>query len=251
MNIKPIIIKLDNDVEINITSGKINDIQVEDDVFILRYLKTRYLTNTERFKEHFVRRALSKMKELNDFSDINVLKNMVQIFSDVKPFDFLSASKVDSTALRGIAFSEIDIEKVINKCGGKRINVEGIELPQRFYNEDGSYEIKNMSLVYELYEVDLSEIIPEMSLAYAVKCWCTSTNKAAFLWVKDEDAQKGPLHAIASLCYIWKDALNKKGVTLKRHGDIFIFETDEKVDCTGEIVQLDKETYFKLLCAQT
>lgn len=246
---------LDNDVEINITGGTINNLKTGHEEFIPKYLKTRYLTNYERFNEHFLNKALSAMKSTNNFSDFYVLKNIVKMFCEIEPFDFITASKVEDTALRGIAFSEVSIEEIISKCGGKRIQTEGIELPQRFYNMDGSYNIKNLSLIYELYEVNLDALSEgnrgSIGKSYAVKAWCTSTNKAVFLWVRDEDAKKGPLHAIASLCRVWENVLNAENVTLKRHGDIFLFETSEEVDCSGEIVSLDKDTYFRLLCAQT
>ena len=247
--INKVVVNISPIVSINLDSFELNDLQL-DHVFFVKYLKTMFDGSMSTYKNRFLLPALSEIKKSDRVEMIPLINSITEQYIQCTPFDFVSAFKVEDTALRGLAFSVIDIEKIITKCGGVRTKTEGIDVPQRIYKLDGTYESVDVSLVYELWEVDLSVLDEDYSMGYAVGCWCTSTSEKHFLWVDPENAMKGPIEAVASLCWVWENVL-KANPTLKRHGDIFLFETDIEVTPVGDPIPLDKETYFKLLVAQS
>lgn len=138
---------------------------------------------------------------------------------------------------------------MMDNLGNERISTEGKNVTHKFYKEDGSYELKNYDVIYELYKVDCSKLNVDDSV-YAVKCWCTTTNKEHWLWVETKYAMKGPLEAIASTMRVYENMIPHIK-SIKRQGDVLLFEMNQYVKPSGNIVPLTADQYFSLLEAQS
>jgi hypothetical protein len=235
---------------------------------VVSYLKGIY-TNKDRFFDRFVepiKIGLSMTGREDRHANVDL---MMEYYDMVDAFTYKEAMEIADPTFRAMVFGSISIEQMLTHLGHKRVAIEGIRVNHRVYSaeyadmeaSDGSimsvvaedatptYEMKEFDLVYELYEVDCTELGAN-DVGYVVKCWCTSTNKEHWLWVRPEYAKKGPLEAIASTCMVWENVLPYI-TCLKRQGDVFLFETSRHVVPSGEIVSLTAEQYFKLLVSQS
>lgn len=244
---QPIEFTIGDDLTLNFDQFTLNNVQAYEE-FLYRYLKMRY-NSVDQFVSRFIQPFVKAALEVDRNVD-NYLERMIRLFVNAIPYSWNECWTIQNDFLRGIAFSAIDIAKIIEECNGVRIKTEGIEQPQRIYKEDGTYEVTSIHLVYEMWKADLSKINQNLDKGYAIKCWCTSTSEEHFLWIPPESADMSPLEAIASLCYVW-DGVLSKNPTLKRHGDVFLFETDEVPDITGNPLPLTKDEYFSILVAQS
>jgi hypothetical protein len=145
-------------------------------------------------------------------------------------------------------FGSINVPDMIRQLGSERVNVEGKEVTHRDYNEDGSYTMRTYSIIYELHKVSGEKL--NIEDVYAVKCWCTTTDKEHWLWVEDEYAQKGALEAIASTMRVYENMIPHI-VSIKRQGDVLLFEMDKEVKPAGNIIPLTAEQYFGWLVSQS
>lgn len=212
-----------------------------------KYLKTRF-NSVEQLTEHFINPMKIAMQMLEIEDRIHQLEIIIHYFKQTKPFTYKEAFAIPIQEFRALVFGSINVVEMINNLGNTRISVEGKEVTHRFYNIDGSYSMKTYDVIYELYEIDCSELGVENN--FCVKCWCTTTNKEHWLWVEKTYAQKGPLEAIASTVRVYKNMIPYIK-NIKRQGDVLLFEMTKKIKPQGEIVPLTAEQYFSKLIAQS
>lgn len=215
----------------------------------VRYLKTIYKDNFPRFKARF----LDPMEQYISMHGVRKPKVIVdlyiQLFNELTPYTYLEAFQKD-TNFSSMIFSVINIPDMIKELGHTRIRTEGIRLVNKVYNPiTNSFTEKTFEQVYELHSVNLSKLKIE-GLAYAIKCWCTSTDTEHWLWV--DQFYESPLEAIASTCKVYeKMKPNIKHII--RQGDVFLFEMTEEVEISESdpVVSLTRDEYFGLLKSQS
>jgi hypothetical protein len=238
---------------------------------LVRYLKGVH-TNYERFMNRFIN--VKKNIFLNgypkgsmpdlDFDIPSLLEScgqeeydktgkffdsLTEIYDNVEPFTFKESFELENRSFQALVFSSIDIPQMINELGAERLKTDGIEVNHRKYDENGNFTgTEAYHNVYETYEIQGEKLGLEESL-YAVKCWCTSTNKEHWLWINDE-FKDDPLNAIASTFVVHKNIIPHIKA-IKRQGDLLLTEMDEDIKPEGELVSLTKEQYFGLLVAQS
>lgn len=212
-----------------------------------KYLKGVYRTY-EQFKLNILDNFAEHLTMLEDSEGLNELERLEKYYIREKKFTYLELFNLPASSFKSKAFGSINIEEMIMNLGATKHNVDGINLNLRKYKIDGSYEIINYDAVYEIWKVNL-EKLDLREFAYVVKCWCTSTDKEHYLWINSE-FRDDPLQAIASTCVIYENMLPHIE-SIKRQGDIFLFEMKEAVSPEGNKISLNKEQYFKLLVAQT
>ena len=215
--------------------------------YMAQYLKGIF-KNEKRFISRFVNWYETTFKMLGQKSGILALNQLVEYFKLVEPFTYNDIFTLEDEAFRAIAFSSIDIAEMMKNLNANRVAVDGKTVTHRNYSINGSYELKTYDIIYEVWQADVS-IIGGEGFGYAVKCWCTTTDKEHFLWI-DEKYKDDPFAAVASLCMIYENMLPHI-TSIKRQGDIFLFEMDSHVEPAGEIISLNKEQYYRLLVAQT
>lgn len=222
---------------------------------VVKYLKGVF-ENSERFKSRFT----DLLREVHKKEDIPVdsvelfkcddfLDEIEKMFEEERPFTYEEAFKLENREFQAVVFGSINISEMIENLGAKRIATDGIEVKHKRFSDDGTLlGIEDYHNIYEIYEVSGKKLGLSESL-YALKCWCTSTNKEHWLWIEDEYKDK-PLEAIASTFRIHKNLIPHIN-EIKRQGDVLIVEMKEDVMPDGEIVPLTAEQYFGLLTSQS
>ena len=221
----------------------------------LRYLKGIY-TNKERFINRYITVLKEKVSELLNTEYLkeheiftNFLNFLVENYEDANTFTFKESFEIQNREFQGLVFSSININEMILELGAKRYKTDGTMVKHRKYTHDGEYigdeEYHN---IYEIWEINGNKLGINDNL-YAVKCWCTSTNKEHWLWIEDT-YKDDPLEAIASTFRVHPNVLPHIKC-LKRQGDLLLVEMNEDVKPEGEPIPLKKEQYFSLLVAQS
>jgi len=213
-----------------------------------RYLKTRF-SNVERLNENFIQPFIQNLKMVEREDLLHQIDVLLFYFKSAKPFSYREAFELSNQQFRALVFGSINVTEMINNLGNTRIAVEGKKVTHKVYKQNGTFELKTYDVIYELYQIDCSELglqIPN----YCVKCWCTTTNKEHWLWVEKEYAEKGPLEAIASTVRVYENMIPFIKY-IKRQGDVLLFEMSEKIIPHGKIIPLTAEKYFSKLIAQS
>ncbi|WP_016990230.1 hypothetical protein [Flavobacterium sp. ACAM 123] len=210
----------------------------------LRFLKGIY-TSIERFQERY----------LNDIASIPELYKLHTYLSNnydsVEAFSFKEALQIESLGFKRMVFDSINITEMIQNLGATRLQVTGKEVTRKQYDHFGkSLPEINYHAIYETYTIDgrLLELKLDINL-FAVKCWCTSTNKEHWLWIEDE-YKDDPLAAIASTFRFHENVIPHIK-ELKRQGDIMLVEMKTEVNPKGKIIPLTADQYFNLLTAES
>jgi hypothetical protein len=209
---------------------------------VLKYL--RGLFNT---KQKFMDEFITPIGDAPFIGDL--LKWFVENFDNATIFTYEEAFKLTDERFRALVFGTIDITDMINSLGNTRIKTEGIPVKRKQYDNQGNFlGFKEYDNIYETYEVHGGKLGLDSSV-YAVKCWCTSTNKEHWIWI-DEQYKNSPLDAIASTFRIHENVIPHIK-ELKRQGDIMLVELNEEVNPEGNVVALTKDQYFGLLTAES
>jgi hypothetical protein len=245
----------DGRVNISINLKKetlIDDVANKDAV---RYLKGIF-TNEERFIDRFIN-PIKKIKEdpemdeqsKIDFECDDFMDEVLKLYRKATPFSYAEGFKIKNQEFRARVFGAINIGEMIAELGHERIQVKGRPVKHKKFDEAGNFlGFEEYDVIYETHKVYGTKL--ELgSDVYAVKCWCTSTNKEHWIWI-EEKYKDDPLEAIASTFRIHKNLIEHIQ-ELKRQGDILIVEMKEEVTPEGEIVPLTADQYFGLLTAQS
>lgn len=246
----------------------------------MRYLKGIF-TNKSRFENRFCKEFLNVKNEMQqliddgeldefEYVDINdwhmeeVVAEWLGLYDTVEPYDYAEAFAIENAQFRALVFTSIDVVDMVNNLGYKRIGTEGIKVNHKKFSAEGEFiGMEENDLIYEVLEVDGTKLVetvenrwgeanPKM---YALRCWCTTTNKEHILWI-EEQYKDSPLDAVASTCRFpqnWLPYITE----MKRQGDVFLPEfKDETPDevlknPSSETVALNKEQYFGWLTAQS
>lgn len=206
-----------------------------------KYLKGRY-RNTGVFKRSY----MSQLKSTNMTEKLCVA--IVDEFKKAKPFTFKEAFEIKNDQFRALVFTSINVPEMVKELGSTLLKVEGIKVQRKQYSNEGELlGNKEYDNVYETYEVSGKKMGVEN--IYALKCWCTSTNKEHWLWI-DEKFKNDPLSAVASTFFIHNNI--KPFIScIKRQGDVMLAELSEEITPEGEMSPLTKEEYFGLLVAES
>lgn len=226
-----------NNDEFNFNTSKEN---------ILRYFKGIYSN-----KERFISRFIDKIKNISNNKTIDDLKSyLVRNFDKVEPFTYEEAFNLGDDDFQRFVFDSIDITDMIKNLGCERINVKGTPVKRKQFDNEGNFiGYKEYDNIYETYKVNGEKLGLTNDDLFALKVWCTSTNKEHWLWI-EEKYKDDPLEAVASTFRIHKNLIPHIK-ELKRQGDIIFVELNQEVEPEGEIVPLTAKQYFELLTAES
>jgi hypothetical protein len=212
-----------------------------------KYIKG-VLTNRERFINRFVN-PIQETSERTGWETDKFINDVINMYDQVEPFTYVEAFKIEDQQFRATVFGSIDVTEMIETLGAKRIATDGKHVNQKVYSESGEFlgyhEFDN---IYEVHEVSGEKLGLEENL-YALKCWCTTTNKEHWLWIEDQ-YKDSPLEAVASTFRIHENLIPHIK-EIKRQGDILLVELNQEVEPQGDIVPLTAEQYFGFLTAQS
>jgi len=217
---------------------------------VVRYLKGIF-TNKSRFKSRFTddfKRAFTETND-QDFECSELLNELLSTYDTVEPYTYSEAFRLENREFQAMVFGSINITDMITELGHTRIKVDGIQVKHKKYKSNGDFEgFVEYDNIYETHEVSGKKIGLEENL-YAVKCWCTSTNKEHWLWI-EEQYKDNPLEAVASTFRLHENVIPHIK-EIKRQGDILLLEMNEDVKPEGNVVPLTAAQYFGLLTAQS
>ena len=212
-----------------------------------KYIKG-VLTNKERLINQFVN-PIKETSERTGWETDKFINDVINMYDQVEPFTYVEAFKIEDQQFRATVFGSIDVTEMIETLGAKRIATDGKHVNQKVYSESGEFlgyhEFDN---IYEVHEVSGEKLGLEENL-YALKCWCTTTNKEHWLWIEDQ-YKDSPLEAVASTFRIHENLIPHVK-EIKRQGDILLVELNQEVEPQGDIVPLTAEQYFGFLTAQS
>ena len=213
---------------------------------------TKYIKGVLTNKERLINRFVNPIKETSErtgWETDKFINDVIDMYDQVEPFTYVEAFKIEDQQFRATVFGSIDVTEMIETLGAKRIATDGKHVNQKVYSESGEFlgyhEFDN---IYEVHEVSGEKLGLEENL-YALKCWCTTTNKEHWLWIEDQ-YKDSPLEAVASTFRIHENLIPHIK-EIKRQGDILLVELNQEVEPQGDIVPLTAEQYFGFLTAQS
>lgn len=245
--------------KVNYTEGNVIlniDVDTQSFVEASNYDVMRFFKGHFRNEDDYHKSFLNKIRyndDLKKYFDMSKFVAEIEpMFSQVQPFTYEEAFKIENAAFRAMVFGSVNIGEMIQNLGAERIKTDGIQSTQKIFTKEGEFlGTKEITNVYEVYEVDGTKLGIENQKLYALKCWCTSTNNEHWLWIEDV-YKNNPLEAVASTFRIHSDLIDKIK-EIKRQGDVLLVELKEEFknyEPTGEIVPLTAEQYFGLLTTQ-
>ena len=255
--------KFNVDLTLNLTTKVFYDNISNTDV--IRYLKGIF-TNKNRFETRFINEfrnvyprmlELQKKGKLDNFDHANpenfkcedLLIELLNIYDTVEPYSYIEAFKITERDFQAKVFGSINIVEMIKELGHERIKTDGKLVKHKQFDSVGNFiGYKEYDTIYEIHKVSGKKLELEEDM-YALKCWCTSTNKEHWLWIEDK-YKDNPLEAVASTFRIHENLIPHIK-ELKRQGDLLLVEMKKEVTPEGEIVPLNAEQYFSLLTAQS
>jgi hypothetical protein len=229
---------------------------------VLKYLKGQF-TNKTRFQSRFIdlHKDVKNQKvdfdetvELSLFNCDDAMDELLNAYDDAKPYTYEEAFKIENDEFRAKVFGSIDIVEMIKELGHERIATEGKHLRHKQFSQDGEFQgYVEYDVIYETHKVNGEKLNIEGddSDVYALRCWCTTTDKEHWLWIEDE-YKDNPLEAVAQTFRVHSSIIPHI-TEIKRQGDILLVELDSDISPSDddEIVPLTSEQYFGFLTAQS
>jgi hypothetical protein len=185
----------------------------------------------------------------------SIIKSIKKQWESIVPYSYKDLFQIKSPLIRRFSFNYVGVSEMMQALKAQRVATAGIEVNYYQYEQNGVKTRVKKHNVFETYVADFNKIEDlrtwrsSKQLAYAVKCWCTSTNEAHWLWIEAQYKDE-PLAAIASTFRIHEYVIPHIKC-LKRQGDVLICEMKKQVIPEGEVVPLTAEQYFSLLVAES
>ena len=232
---------------------------------VVRYLKGIF-RNKNRFEHRFINEIKSvygKVLEMEKNGELEFYKEtkpemfmcddnmdeLLELYDNAKPFTYAEAFALENQEFQSLVFGSIDIVEMISELGHERLCTDGKPVKHKVFSETGEFLGYNeYDNIYEVHKVNSKKLGLNEDL-YALRCWCTTTNKEHWLWI-EEEYKDSPLEAVASTFRIHENLIPHIK-ELKRQGDVLLVEMEEDIKPEGEIVPLTSEQYFSLLTCQS
>lgn len=193
-----------------------------------------------------------------------------ECWNRIEPFTVEDALKVTNTEERRTYFDCIGIEKLFKQLEPKLLDVQMLKKKRQRWDDDFNEYTHEFEDVYELYEIDGEKLFDKDRWGnspqpiYAVRCWCTTTNREYWLYVPREAAlghgwwfanadlrdQPDAIRAIAWTVRI--DVPEEDVEKIYRQGDIIVVKTTGKTtQTTLRPYHLTKEQYLSKMYSET
>ena len=218
----------------------------------LRLWKTKYQTDFRDFV-----RDVTPHESLFDFRDF-----VESMWEDIIPVTVEEGLSQANAEDRRNYFDAIGVEKLFKQLNPELKDRQVIKKKRTRWdsnNDSFEYEFED---VYELYEIPADKLFDKdrygrmNNPVYAVRCWCTTTNREYWLYVNREaatgnrwtsdDDKYDAIHAIAWTIRI--DVTNPERIY--RQGDIIVAKLSSESKNT-EPYHITKEQYLSLMYSET
>lgn len=222
----------------------------------------------------------TKYKVLEDFKRgviihdrLTEFYNMIaEMWEDIKPITVEEALKEENTETRRTYFSCIGVEDLFKQMKPKLLDKQEIKKKRKRWDDKNDPYEYNFTDVYELYEIPASKLftkklvdnLKDVSLrqdlrtnTYAVRCFCTTTNREYWIYVPREAAlgntwESNDDKADAVRAIAWTIRTNiTQPERIYRQGDIIVVKASNKSKVMAGVTHLSKEQYLKLMYSET
>ena len=228
----------------------------------LRLWKTKYQDDIRDFHKDVITHD-----QLQDFGYF-----VEECWNRIEPFTVEDALKIANTEERRTYFDAIGIEKLFKGLEPKLLDKQVIKKSRTRWDDEFNEYTHEFEDVYELYEIDGRKLYNtdrwgnDPRPIYAVRCWCTTTNREYWLyvpreaavgqqwWSRDEgnEAKADAIRAIAWTVRI--DVPEMYVEKIYRQGDIIVAKIKDKGKATQSTLtpyHLSKEQYLSLMYSET
>ncbi|WP_343566250.1 hypothetical protein [Sphingobacterium sp.] len=218
----------------------------------LRFWKTKFETI-----KHFKRDVITHpyLKDLDDF--------VSEMWDSIDPITVQQALAEKNTERRRVMFDCIGVAKLFSQLEPELLNKQVLSKTRTRWDQDNKPWKHQFEDVYELYRIEGKKLFEPVSQwqkpndVFAVRCWCTTTNREYWIYVPEDIATGIPrwrggesnpdaIRAIAWTIRI--DITNPKRIF--RQGDIIVAEESDN-SSPVEPYHLSKEQYIHLLFSET
>ena len=217
----------------------------------------------------------AKYPEFADFKkDVIIHENLEdfgnfveEIWDDIKPVTVEQALKISNTEIRRTYFDCIGVVKLFKELNPTLRDRQVLTKKRTKWDDNDDsleYEFED---VYELYEIDGTLLFEKdrwgrsPNNIYAVRCWCTTTNREYWLYVNEEAAlgetrwesvNQKKYDAVQAIAWtiridVGEDQIEK----LYRQGDIIVAKVNETAKSIGWFRHLSKEAYLTKMYSET
>lgn len=213
----------------------------------LRLWKTFYKDFTEFAKDSFLKNGGTSLVVI-EFEDF-----VYDMWNDIKPVTLEEAFKEPNIEKRRVYFNCIGVERLFKELEPTLIDRQEVTKKRTKWDDNNDPVEYEFNDVYELYSIDAKKLfkVERNSLSrsgsvYAVRCWCTTTNREYWIYVPSWVGQKNDaLEAIAWTIRIDTDDVER----IYRQGDIIVVKKTGDGKCRP--YHLDKQMYLNLMYSET
>ncbi len=229
----------------------------------LRLWKTKYADDYRDFQKEVITH-----ESLNDFDQF-----VQECWDKIKPVTVQDALNIENTEERRIYFDAIGIEKLFKSLDPKLLDRQVLKKNRTRWDDEFKEYTHTFEDVYELYEIEGIKLYDkdrwgnEPNPVYAVRCWCTTTNREYWLYVPREAALgrqwwnvdgEGPENkpdAIRAIAWTVRIDVPEENVEkIYRQGDIIVAKMKDSAKLTETTFtpyHLSKEQYLSLMYSET
>lgn len=190
---------------------------------------------------------------------------MAECWDGINPITVEDALSQENTELRRVYFDCIGIQKLFESLNPILRDRQVIKKKRYRWDDKNTQERYEFEDVYELYEIAGEKLFNKdrwgrkPNPVYAVRCWCTTTNREYWLYV-DSQAATGKSQWFTDEKSFVYDAIRAIAWTIRidvteperiyRQGDIIVakLSADSKIE---EPYHLNKEQYLSLMYSET
>jgi hypothetical protein len=230
----------------------------------LRLWKTKYQDDIRDFFKDVITHD-----QLQDFGLF-----VEECWNRIEPVTVEEALAVANTEERRVYFDAIGIEKLFKSLDPKLLDRQVLKKKRQRWDDEFNEYTHEFEDVYELYEIegtkmfDLDKWGNAPAPIFAVRCWCTTTNREYWLYVPREAAlgarwwMEGDMYekekgadAIRAIAWTVRVDVPKENVEkIYRQGDIIVAKMKNRAKATESTVtpyHLSKEQYLALMYSET
>jgi len=240
----------------------------------INYSEQKYIVNnqTDFTLSEALRLWKAKYPEFIDFKKDVIVHPSLEDFgkfveeswNDIEPVTVEEALKLTNTELRRTYFDCIGVVQLFKSLNPTLRDRKAITKKRTNWDDENKETVRTFEDVYELYEIEGSKLFPidrwgrPANPVYAVRCWCTTTNREYWLYVNQEAAtgnrwamtgEKANYNAIRAIAWTIRiDVTNPEKIY--RQGDIIVVKKSKNSkECSS--YHLDENQYLSLMYSET
>jgi len=190
-------------------------------------------------------------------------KFVEEYWNSIIPVTVEEALNIENTEIRRTYFDCIGVVKLFKTLNPKLLDKQVITKKRANWDDENKESFRTFEDVYELYEIDGSKLFEKDRFGrnpqpvYAVRCWCTTTNREYWLYVNEEAAtgrrwwgdEKVKPDAIRAIAWTIRIDVDKPE-KIYRQGDIIVVKKSKDSMDIREY-HLDKDSYLSLMYSET